>query len=78
MLNVTSKEQQKNAQAFRGWYSQYYENEDLIKLGAYSAGTDPLLDKAIEKRPSMLKFLRQNLNEPCNLADSLRALGSLC
>jgi len=33
-------------------------------LGAYSAGSDPLTDKAMQKMPEMQAFLRQGLAGP--------------
>jgi len=41
----------------------YRENEDLINIGAYVKGTNPKIDHAIEKRPALIEFLRQNVHE---------------
>jgi flagellum-specific ATP synthase len=42
----------------------YREKEDLISIGAYQAGTDPVLDAAIGLRPRIEAFLRQRVDEP--------------
>jgi flagellum-specific ATP synthase len=39
------------------------EAEDLIRIGAYVAGTSPQVDRAIELKPRILAFLRQGINE---------------
>jgi flagellum-specific ATP synthase len=63
------------------------EKEDLIAIGAYSAGSDPTLDAALAHRPRIEAFLRQATTEHSEpessdrqlleLADSLvRALDS--
>jgi flagellum-specific ATP synthase len=50
------------------------EKEDLIAIGAYHSGSDPLLDAALEHRHRIEKFLRQAVAEPSDPADSDRAL----
>jgi flagellum-specific ATP synthase len=39
------------------------EKEDLISIGAYQPGSDPLLDAALEHRPAIEAFLRQGVEE---------------
>jgi FliI/YscN family ATPase len=55
----------------------YREAEDLIRLGAYSAGSDPVLDAAIRLRPEMLEFLRQDHALKAPLDGTLRSLEGL-
>jgi flagellum-specific ATP synthase len=65
----------------------YREKEDLISIGAYRSGTDPVLDSAIACRPEIDGFLRQAVDEPSGLedadarlmalADSLRRAGAV-
>jgi flagellum-specific ATP synthase len=49
----------------------YEENYDLINLGAYRSGSDPILDEAIIKRSKILALLAQNPNEKFSLGESL-------
>ena len=42
----------------------YREKEDLIAIGAYQPGSDPLVDAAIDQRPAINGFLRQRVDEP--------------
>ena len=41
------------------------EKEDLISIGAYQHGTDPVVDRAIEKRAEIAAFLQQTV-EHCS------------
>jgi len=48
----------------RSALAAYREKEDLIAIGAYQPGTDPVLDSAISLRPQIDAFLRQRVDEP--------------
>jgi flagellar biosynthesis/type III secretory pathway ATPase len=52
----------------------YQQSEDLISIGAYQAGTNPLVDAAIHLRPQILQFLQQQVTERSTLADAQSAL----
>ncbi|MDC1068906.1 FliI/YscN family ATPase [Candidatus Kapabacteria bacterium] len=43
--------------------ANYRRSEDLINIGAYQKGTNPLTDKAIEMHPLINEFLQQNVSE---------------
>ena len=63
---------------FKPLYSRYQRNRDLISVGAYAAGSDPLLDEAIALHPRIEAFLQQDMKErvrlPADCATALRAL----
>lgn len=61
----------------RQLYSRYQRNQDLLAVGAYQAGADPLLDLAIKLRPRMEAFLRQDMNERVSYGESCAALSRL-
>ncbi len=61
-------------QRLRAALAALREKEDLISIGAYHPGSDPLLDAALEHRPRIDAFLRQAVTEPSHPADSDRAL----
>ena len=42
----------------------YKDKRDLIAIGAYERGTDPLTDRAIDLRDRIDGFLRQRVDEP--------------
>ena len=52
----------------------YQKAEDMIRIGAYSHGSDPEIDQAIKQHPPLLKFLQQNLNEGSENIDGLKTL----
>ncbi|HXE44789.1 MAG TPA: FliI/YscN family ATPase [Conexibacter sp.] len=71
---VVSPEVRAAGQAVRQLLAAYREKEDLIAIGAYQRGTDPLVDAAIVLRPAVERFLRQAVDERTSAADADRAL----
>jgi flagellum-specific ATP synthase len=63
---VASPEQREAARKIRECMAAFQQSEDLINLGGYAAGSNPLLDTAIRLRPGLMNFLRQSpdVNEP--------------
>jgi len=62
---------------FRRLYTLLKENETLIRIGAYTKGTDPELDEAIDKKEGMQKFISQNATQIESYENSSQALISL-
>jgi flagellum-specific ATP synthase len=54
-------------QRLRAALAAYREKEDLIAIGAYQTGADPLLDSTIALRGRIDRFLRQAVDEPSTL-----------
>ncbi len=54
--------------------SAYRDAEDLINIGAYTKGNNPLIDEAIEKMPKINSFLRQKVGEKSSYEESLKIL----
>ncbi|RYG61014.1 MAG: flagellar protein export ATPase FliI [Alphaproteobacteria bacterium] len=52
----------------------YDDMAELIRLGAYTAGSDPAVDEAIRLMPKIEAFLRQHPEEVCNMPNSYRLL----
>ena len=65
MGDVTSKEHRAAAAKIRNWLAVYKKNEDLINIGAYQKGSDPLCDEAIWKMDSIKAFLCQSTSDNC-------------
>jgi flagellum-specific ATP synthase len=61
----------------RSAMAAYREKEDLISIGAYQPGTDPLLDAAIALRPAIDGFLRQRIDDLTAAHDADEALLAL-
>lgn len=74
MHNITSKEHQQAARLLKQLYSRYLRNQDLIAVGAYQPGSDPMLDVAIKKRDEINAFLQQDIDECAYMQDSLQQL----
>jgi flagellum-specific ATP synthase len=62
------------ARTFRRMWSLYEENRDLVLMGAYTAGNDPALDAAIDRRDAMLGFLVQATGDRVDFATARAAL----
>ena len=71
MQNLLSPTDLKRANRFRRLWSIYQQNQDLIQVGAYEAGSNPELDAAIRLRPVMEQFLQQDMHSPMTFSDSL-------
>ncbi|MGM3174331.1 flagellar protein export ATPase FliI [Dickeya lacustris] len=62
---------------FKQSLSSYQRNRDLINVGAYASGSDPLLDRAIQLYPHMQAFLQQGMFERSSFEDSCQALNNI-
>lgn len=76
-LNVSEPAQQISARKIRSIMATHAEVQDLIRIGAYVKGSSPQVDKVIELMPLVNSFLKQGLNEPHSLADTLAAMQRL-
>jgi flagellum-specific ATP synthase len=65
------------ASSLRSSLSAYYENYDLISIGAYKAGSNPRIDAAIQSIDRINAFLRQGINEKLTFDDALRQMQGL-
>lgn len=61
----------------RDLLSVFYQNEDLINVGAYVEKTNPKIDQAIEKQGLISNFLRQPYNQLIKRSDSFKLLGEI-
>ena len=77
MHGITTPEHQNNARHLKQLYSRYERSRDLINVGAYSSGSDPILDKAIRLQPQIVNFLQQNISEKASIPESLEGLTAL-
>lgn len=77
MTDLTATEDEKKSRLFKQLFSSFQRNRDLINVGAYVAGTDPLLDKAINLYPAMQKFLQQGIYEHCGYEEACQQLAAI-
>ncbi len=74
MNNVVSKEHKEAAGKIRALLASYAKNEDLINIGAYQRGADPLTDKAISIMDKIEGYLIQSTDEKTNYEISVDEL----
>ncbi len=67
MPNIVDAEHLNSAQSFKQLYSRYQQSRDLISIGAYSRGSDPDIDLAIERIPDLYAYLQQGLDDSYGL-----------
>lgn len=60
MADIADTDHRRAAARFRQLWSTYEDNRDLVLMGAYVSGNDPVLDEAIARRAEMLDYLRQS------------------
>jgi flagellum-specific ATP synthase len=77
MYAIVTAEHQRYARRLKQLTSRYNRNIDLINVGAYSAGSDPVLDEAIRKRQIVEAFLQQDRAERSDVPTSIQGLAAL-
>ena len=63
--------------AARQTLAAYSNMEELIRIGAYRAGADPQVDRAIELNPALEAFLSQDKDEATGLDEAFARLGEI-
>jgi flagellum-specific ATP synthase len=74
MKAVVSPEQMKWAQQIKELLATYKDAEDLVNIGAYKAGSNPRIDKALKHIDQINDFLRQSVDDPTNYQTTLRMM----
>lgn len=74
MADIVSDEHLAAAANYRRLWAAYEENRDLILMGAYRPGNDPTIDEAVERRQSLLDFLRQSSKSTIDADSAIAAL----
>jgi flagellum-specific ATP synthase len=77
MTDLLSPGELDAARRFKQLFSAYRRSRDLIAVGAYVRGNDPLLDRAVAQYPQLAVFLQQDLLEAASYADSRQQLQDL-
>jgi flagellum-specific ATP synthase len=77
MQAIVPESQMRAMMLFKKYLSLYEKNKDLILLGAYAKGSDPMLDKAIIVRDKIKDYMMQGMNERVNHEDSVMQLSQL-
>jgi flagellum-specific ATP synthase len=77
MHNITSPEHQKLSRKLKQLNSRYMRSVDLINVGAYEAGSDPLLDMAIQRHEIIEQFLQQDISQRADWDESIHFLAAV-
>jgi len=71
---VIDAQQQRAARRVLSLLAAYQEIEDMVTIGAYRRGMNIENDLAVQCRPMILEYLRQEPDKPCTLAESRQQL----
>lgn len=63
MPNLVDEDHRDHAGKMREFMALYDENEDLINIGAYKAGNNELLDRAVDLQDTIREYLKQKTTE---------------
>ena len=77
MERVSDPAHKESARNLRELLAAHADARDLISIGAYVRGTDPLVDSAIDRVPAINGFLRQRADEVTPFDLAIQALVSI-
>ena len=77
MRDITTPRHRELAGKARSVMAVYRENEDLINIGAYAAGSSKKIDYAIARIDAINDFLTQGFDESASLEATMADLGEL-
>ena len=77
MNHLVSGQHYSSVNRFKQLYAHYQRNRDLISVGAYVNGSDPLLDEGIAMYPHLEHFLKQGMYEREAYASGVAAFTNL-
>lgn len=74
MSTIADERHKKAAGKMRRMLSCYKENQDLISIGAYKAGSNPELDEAMRHIAAIDEFLQQDVSSKFNFEDTVNEM----
>ena len=77
ITELLNKEQLDTVRRFKQLYSRYQRSRDIISVGAYVKGNDPMLDEAVAMHPRLEAFLVQDIHQRENYPSSRTQLEAL-
>ena len=75
--DLATKAEQQAARAAVALLSVHEKNHQMVEIGAYRAGTNPQLDRALKLMPDLNRFLQQDAGTPVPRGDALKSLAAL-
>ena len=77
MQDITDAPWRERIRKLKRLMSAYNAQRDLIAIGAYQRGNDPVVDEALARWPAILNFLGQDVSEASDVPASRDALARL-
>jgi len=77
MEDIAPLQHKHNAGRLKEMLATYQKAEDLINIGAYVAGNNPAIDRAVEHIESINGYLRQGMQESVNMEESIQLLDTI-
>jgi flagellum-specific ATP synthase len=77
MPAVAAPEHREAAALVRRLLAAYARSQDLVRIGAYKAGADQDLDRALRARPALREFLAQEVGERMRFTECVEKLAEL-
>src|ERR1035437_2281825 len=77
MPSVTQPPHRDHAGLLRRLMAVYARSEDLVRIGAYKAGSDPDLDRALRARGVLRTFMTQQSDDRVSFSEALERLAAL-
>ena len=77
MNDVVTSEQTESAALLRRILAAWRESQDLVSIGAYREGTNPLVDTALKLSEPIRQFLTQDRLENSTLEETQQSLSAL-
>ncbi len=74
MMSIAEPEHLQATRLVRQAWAAYQQNRDLISLGAYVSGADPVIDQAIAAWPAIADLMTQDMNARGSLAGDVEHL----
>ena len=74
MTEIVTPEHRDAAGKIRNMMSVYRDNQDLISIGAYKAGSNPDLDNAIAHINGINEFLQQSVGSKVDFDETIQQL----
>ncbi|MDQ1549774.1 MAG: flagellum-specific synthase, partial [Microbacteriaceae bacterium] len=74
---VNSRENTQAATVLRRALAARKSAQDLLDVGAYSPGSNPLVDAAVQNEDAIADFLQQSMDERMSATEAWQRLGHL-
>ena len=77
MPDIVTSDHLKKSHDFNEILATYNEAEELVNIGAYVEGSNPQIDYALTKIDSLKEYLKQDMYEVSNCAESIEKLDKI-